>query len=157
LSTPKLSPERRQKERGLLNIAELAVQVLATTDPDLILPIPVSDNERLTVSKYGGKIILAPDARKYIKEIRKVASLARERNVIPFYKPGWYTPVIMFHQVYFKDKRRDCSNIIKILKDALEGGTYDSDRAVITWAMPPKVDKLYPRLEVWFAQFTPRV
>jgi Holliday junction resolvase RusA-like endonuclease len=152
-----MSKDRAQKERKLLNIAELGVQILRMTDPDLVLPIPVSDNERLTVSKYGGKIILAPDARKYIKEIREIAKQSQERGHLPYYKPGWYTPVIMFHQVHFKDKRRDVSNIVKILKDALEGGTYDSDRAVITWAMPPKVDKLYPRLEVWFAQFTPGV
>ena len=69
-------------------------------------------------------------------------------------KTGWRVPdkqakIIFRYWVWFQDhRRRDASNIVKVLADSLQGALYEDDKMLIVQNMDFAVDKTNPRVEV---------
>ncbi len=114
----------------------------------LILPLAPSANEYWTPlakrvrGKWIGCIVTSAVARQYALDVK---SQLKALNVVPTRKP-----VEVRYTAYFKDNRRDLTNVGKVLYDVLEGLVFVNDRQIK--AEGPNLhslDREAPRLEIW--------
>jgi Holliday junction resolvase RusA-like endonuclease len=108
------------------------------------LPLPPSQNH----SHYSAR------GRRFpTKAAKDWTADARERLAEAVHLQRWPfctgEKVIVEYTTYFPDKRkRDCSNLMKLPLDALEGIVVDNDRWCLPRAVDFFVDKHRPRLEL---------
>lgn len=123
---------------------DLVLHQIRTTNPDLMLPLPPSDNRRLQPMR--GRLILTTEATEYQAEIKRILGGMRVRTITV------NRPLYLLYKVYLPSKRQDPSNFTKVLKDALEGCIYDNDQFVMPWAVDVEFDRKEPRIEIWFVR-----
>jgi len=113
------------------------------------LPIPPSSNHayRRFTTKSGRRMnVLTNKARTWQEQAHHIA-----RNAA--HKCGWTCPqgdwVTVRITVHWPDKRRrDVSNLHKLLADSLEGIAYDDDRWCLFHDQKPDIDRADPRVDV---------
>lgn len=115
----------------------------------LTLPLPPSMNHSHHNCNINGRLVRVPSkaAKTWTKTC--VAACAEAINSC-----GWPTPceckVIVSYEIWWPDKRRrDASNLEKVLLDGVEaGGIVTDDRWVIPRCVDFHVDRGNPRVEV---------
>lgn len=110
------------------------------------LPIPPSDNARLTISHTQHRIILSQVARDFL-ELAKMELLVKWPRKITLC-PSYTHQLHIVVTAYVKDWRGDCSNYTKMLKDAMTGMVYDDDKFVHIDYRDSIKDPENPRLEI---------
>jgi Holliday junction resolvase RusA-like endonuclease len=94
---------------------------------------------------------MSSQGKKWKEEAMTWANLQRIRQ---HWIPTEKQKVVMEVTIYWPDHRkRDCSNILKILEDSFTGILYDDDRWVLSRIMDFSVDKENPRCEVRIYKF----
>jgi Holliday junction resolvase RusA-like endonuclease len=79
----------------------------------LFVPIPPSVNNAYTQGRGHGRRVLTAEARAYKADV-----ITQARTAYPHWQPGEHLALTL--RLYFKDKRRrDITNTIKLLEDAL--------------------------------------
>jgi len=91
------------------------------------------------------RLILSSEHRQY-KQVAGLLlkSLWRSEPI----KTSYENQLAIEYDVYLPDKRRDGSNIEKILKDTLSKIVYDDDKWVCMRLMKIYIDKNNPRVEL---------
>ncbi len=117
-----------------------------TSPQTATLPLPPSANDYW--KKWRGRIVVSNEAREY-----KLSALVRARAQGMRPLSG---PVCLSVTVYRKDKRRDLSNFLKVLEDALEGAAYEDDRQISELHVLRLEDPANPRVRVRVESFQAR-
>ena len=112
----------------------------------LTLPIPPSVNQIYYNTRGGGRR-LNKKAQKYIADSRALANEEISKSDWVIAQKGEWTHLDMVF--YMPDKRRrDASNCLKILLDALEGIIYEDDMYALPRIQSVELDRDNPRLEM---------
>jgi len=97
-------------------------------------------------TRPNGQRILKKDAKLWIGI---AAMLAREAKLKQKWQFSENEKLVMELTVYWPDKRRrDMSNLHKLIADALEGILYADDRCLLIRDMDYGYDKANPRIEI---------
>lgn len=115
----------------------------------LKLPLPPSDNRRFIIPRYLNRLILSKEHREYKKNAGLIAKTIWGNKILI---PSFENQLTIKCIVYLPDKRRDGSNIEKVLKDTLKGVVYDDDKWVLIHIVKIEIDKNNPRVELWIEQ-----
>lgn len=110
------------------------------------LPIPPSVNAIYYNTRGGGRRLTCK-AENYIRDARAMVNLAVEEQhwVLPSKSTWLYIDMVY----YFPDRRRrDASNCLKILLDAIEGRVYIDDMYALPRIQSVEYDKENPRVEI---------
>lgn len=111
---------------------------------------PVPTVNKLYFNCHGRRA-MSSQGKKWKEEAMTWANLQRIRQ---HWIPTEKQKVVMEVTIYWPDHRkRDCSNILKILEDSFTGILYDDDRWVLSRIMDFSVDKENPRCEVRIYKF----
>lgn len=109
-------------------------------DAPLTLPLPPSTNN-LYRNVHGKGRVLNKEGREYKQLARMLAMGAR----LPLLR----CDVLLEMTVYFPNRRRrDLSNTLKIVEDALKGVAYADDSQVARIVLTRRYDNANPRAEV---------
>ena len=106
------------------------------------IPIPPKTGNGQYGAQRGGRKFLLP----CMSEWRLLVKAACARG--PVFKGGKYT---MYMMTYFPDesRRRDSSNYLKVVEDALQhAGVLDDDHNIVNHVLSKTVDKDNPRIMV---------
>lgn len=110
----------------------------------LILPVPPSTNQRLTLAR--GRMILSKSARDYMQWALILRGEAAKKKIRSIEN---YTDV--FFLFYLKNENYDCHNGLKILCDVMEkGNLFTNDRFILPQIKKPKIDKHSTRVEIYY-------
>ncbi len=115
----------------------------------LILPLPVTTNHsHINIRRDNRLMRIRSEATKqYMHDAYWLAVAWRNKS-------GWVmargtTRVIVRYWTYMPDKRRrDTSNLAKVMLDSLTGALWEDDQYVLPQAMGVGVDKQNPRVEI---------
>lgn len=124
-----------------------AFRVGAERDGRLVVSLPPSSNN-LYRNVPGKGRVLNKTGRQYKQEVKTLAMLAR----LPFL----HGDVRLCMVVYFPDRRRrDLSNTLKVVEDALKGIAYGDDSQVARIELTRRYDRGNPRAEVHIEPWQP--
>lgn len=115
------------------------------------LPIPPSDNRRLTIRHIPGRpcrfwMILTQETRKFFQDVYDIFDKIWPQSTILV--PSIHHQLHIQTKVYLPSWRGDTSNFTKVLKDSLEGIVYDSDKFVHILYDDSEVDRENPRVRL---------
>lgn len=105
----------------------------------LTLPLPPSLNNAYRNLKGKGRV-LTRESREYKQRCAMLATGQGARVL-----DG---DVVIAGTIYLPSRRRDLSNCIKLLEDALKGVCYHDDRQVSRLDLRRRYDKGNPRVEI---------
>jgi Holliday junction resolvase RusA-like endonuclease len=118
----------------------------------IILPLPPSDNERLIIAWNQRRMIASKKYRDYKKIVEKIVFpliMEQYRVVGTVFNPTFENQLTINIKFYLKDKRRDATDMLKCLLDALKDILYPDDKWVVPLIHYPYfIDKDNPRLEI---------
>ena len=111
----------------------------------LTLPIPPSVNH-CYFTKSNGQRILKKEAKHWIAQAQMIGMVAKGYQAWQFSENE---KLIMELTVYWQDKRRrDMSNLHKLIADSLEGVLYADDKWLLIRDIDFDYDKANPRVEM---------
>lgn len=127
----------------------------------LVVPIPPSDNHAYVSSVATGyrEVAAHAVAVPIVRRIRTRANREYQEQAgwlaVDWKKrTRWSTPpagrkVVMRYWVWWPDaRRRDPSNLLKVLDDTFQGVLYEDDRTLLPQAMDYHIDRKNPRVEI---------
>lgn len=117
----------------------------------LILPLPPTNNHSHINIRRGNRLmrVRSQATKQYMHDAYWLAVEWRQKN-------GWTiatkdTRVTVRYWTWMPDRRRrDPSNLVKIMLDSLTGALWEDDQFVLPHAMGVEVDKQNPRVELEF-------
>ena len=111
--------------------------------PSAVMPLPPSDNKRLQPGRVRGKwrLIKSTEYSGFIEGARLEmwSKLDAPWKVTTDYR------CVLVVKPFYPNRKWDAGNVKKAVEDVL----FAQDKDVLTWIMPPGLDKEQPRVEVW--------
>lgn len=115
----------------------------------LVLPLPPSQNHSHVQINRGGRLMRIPSARAKAFAEEAAWTAAAWAKAARWQVPDRERKIVLRYWTYWPDRRRrDPSNLPKILLDALTGTLWHDDCTVLPQAMDYAVDRESPRLEI---------
>lgn len=140
---PKVRPRATNDPEVVRDDAPAADRAAEGEAVTLTLPLPPSVNHAYRNATINGKArrVQRSGVRLYKAEVKTMALMQRARML--------EGDVSLTAMVYFPDKRRrDLSNVIKVMEDSLVGITYRDDSQIHRLELHKFVDRGNPRVEI---------
>lgn len=112
----------------------------------IILPLPVSDNERLIPSWNNRRLVNSSKYRNY--RLTAGYEARQQWGNKPLIEPTFENPLTIVIKCFLKDKRRDAHDCLKGLLDILKGVVFTDDKWVLPVFTRSVIDENNPRVEI---------